>query len=202
MVSSPAAQQAQERVDGFVAELFAVDLGGDQVADDVLGRLGPARFDLLEEVVLQRRRRFEGAFVFDGVADQFDRASVKHGQVVCRQTQQGGDDPGGKLEGELADQIGPAGVDELVDEGVADRPDDGGFPAGQGLGLERRGHQVAVVAVFFALHRQDGRPHEQADGGVVHRRTEHPAVTKRLVHRVEGHRREGPLGSQRLGGLE
>ena len=35
-------QQAKERVDGLVAQLLAVDLGGDEIADDVLGRAGPA----------------------------------------------------------------------------------------------------------------------------------------------------------------
>ena len=58
-------QQPQERVDRFVAELLAVDLGGDQIADDVLGRLGPALLDLVEEVVLQRRGRLERALVLD-----------------------------------------------------------------------------------------------------------------------------------------
>ena len=39
-------QQTQEGIDGFVAELFTVDFGGDQIADDVLGRFGSAFVDL------------------------------------------------------------------------------------------------------------------------------------------------------------
>ena len=36
-------QQPQERVDGLVGQLLAVDLGGDEIADDVLGGLGLAQ---------------------------------------------------------------------------------------------------------------------------------------------------------------
>ena len=83
-------QQTQEGVNGFVAEFFAVDLGGDQVADDVLGGLGFALLDLLEEVILERRRCLEGAFVVDVVADQLHGALAEHRQVFVRQAQQSG----------------------------------------------------------------------------------------------------------------
>lgn len=38
-----------------LAELLAVDLRGDQIADDVLAGVGSALVDLGEEVVLERR---------------------------------------------------------------------------------------------------------------------------------------------------
>ncbi len=121
-------QQPQKRVDRFVAELFAVDLGRHQIADDVLGRCGPALLDLFEEVVLERCRRLERALVLDGVADQLHRAFAEPRQVILRQTEQLRDDPGGELEGEVAHQIRFAGLDELVDEPVHDGPHDLGFP--------------------------------------------------------------------------
>jgi len=135
------------------------------------------------------------------VADQLHRALVEHLQVFVGQTEQSGDDPGGELEGEIPDQVGFTGVDEFVDQRVADRPHNGGLPPGQCFGLECRGHQIAMIAMLLSLHRQDGGPHEQADCLVVRLGAEHPAVPEHSVDRVERHRRVLPLRHQRLGRL-
>ena len=150
--------------------------------------------DLLEEVVLQRRRRLEGPLVLDGVADQLHRTLAEPRQVFLGQAQQLRDDAGGELEREVSDQIGFAGVDELVDQRVDDGPHDLRFPPQQRLRLERRGHQIAVFPMLLTLHRQDGRADEQTDGGVVDVRVEHLAVTEDPVDRVEGHRGVEVLG--------
>ncbi len=70
----------------------------------------------------------------------------------------------GELEGEIADQVRAPGLDELVDQRLADGPHDLGFPAGQRLRLECRGDEVSMVPVRLALHGQDGRSDEQTDG--------------------------------------
>ncbi len=152
-----------------------------------------------EEVVLQRSRRLEGGLVVVVVADQLDRPPPERRQVLFRQAQQPRDHPGGKLERELLDEIGFAGRRELVDQSVADRTDDFGLPARQRLGLERRGHQIAVVTVLLALHREDRSAGEQPDRRVVPARVERPSVAKHRVHRVERQSREHMLGSHRLG---
>jgi len=124
-------QQAKERVDGFVGELLAVDLRGHQIADDVFGRVRPALFDLLQEIVFQRRGRLESTLELDGVADQLDGALTEPRQIFLRQAQQLRDDAGRELEREVFDQIGLAGVDELVDQCVDDGPNDLRFPSQQ-----------------------------------------------------------------------
>ena len=80
-------QQPQEGVDGFVAELFAIDFRGDQIADDVLGGLGLALLDLFDEVIFQRRRGLEGPFLIERVADQLHRALAEHREVFVGQAQ-------------------------------------------------------------------------------------------------------------------
>ena len=77
-------QQPQKGVDGLVGQLLAVDLGGDEIADDVLGGMGLALVHLLEEVVLQCRRRFERLLVLDGVADQVDGPLPERRQILLR----------------------------------------------------------------------------------------------------------------------
>ncbi len=87
--------------------------------------------DLFEEIVFQRRRRLEGTLVLDGVADQLDGTLAEPRQVFLGQAQQLRDDAGRELEREVPDQIGLAGVDELVDQCVDDGPDDLGLPPQQ-----------------------------------------------------------------------
>ena len=112
-------------------ELLAVDLRGHQVADDVLGGLGPALVDLLQEIVFQRRGRLESLLVLDGVADQLDGTLSEPRQVFVGQAQQLRDDAGRELEREVLDQIGLAGIDELVDQRVDDGTNDLRFPPQQ-----------------------------------------------------------------------
>ena len=153
------------------------------------------RFSMwLEEVILERGRRLEGPLVLDVVADQIDRVLAEPRQVFLWQAEQFRDHPGRELQREVADQIGLACVDELVDQPVDDRPDDLGFPPQQRARLERRRHEIAVFPVGLALHRQDGRSDEQTDGGVVDVRVEHLAVAEDTVHRVERHRGIKVLG--------
>jgi len=99
VVSNPAGkQQPEERVDRVVAELLAVDLRGDQIADDVLGRLGPALLNLLEEIVFQRRGGLESFLVLDGVTDQLDGTLTEPRQIFFGQAEQLRDDASWKLE--------------------------------------------------------------------------------------------------------
>ncbi len=55
--------------------------------------------------------------------------------------------------------------------------------------------------MLLALHRQDGRADEQADGAVVDVGVEHLAVTEHPVDGVEGHRGVEMLGQHRFGRL-
>ena len=79
--------------------------------------------------IRRRRVRRWRALPFHGVTDQFDGALAEPREVFFGEPQQLRDHPGGKLEGELLDQIGMADVDELVDQSVDDRPYDFGFPS-------------------------------------------------------------------------
>ena len=160
-----------------------------------------ASIHLFEEVILQRRRRFERLLVLDGVADEVDGPLAEHGQIRFGQAQQLGDHAGGELEGEVLDQIRLAGVDELVDEPVDDGSHDLGLPPHQRLGLERRRHQIAVRPVLGSAHGEDGRADEHADGGVVHRRVEGLAVPVHRVDRVERHGGVALLGAELFGRL-
>src|SRR5262245_18623128 len=55
--------------------------------------------------------------------------------------------------------------------------------------------------MLLALHREDGRADEQADGAVVDVRVEHLAVTEDAVDGIEGHRGVEVLGHHRFGRL-
>ncbi len=85
----------------------------------------------LQEIVLQRRGGLKSLLVLDGVADQLDGTLSEPRQVFLGQAQQLGDDASRELEREVLDQIGLAGVDELVDQRVDDRTDDLRFPPQQ-----------------------------------------------------------------------
>ena len=157
-------QQAEEGVDGLVRELLAVHLGRDQVADDVLGRVGPPVGHHAGEVVAQRLGGGQAAVDVRHQADELDRPALELGEVLLGQAEQARDHPDRELEGQLAHQVGPAVGGEAVDLLVDDRADELGLPAGQGLLAERVGHQVAVAAVLGVVHAEDHVAHHHPDG--------------------------------------
>ncbi len=160
-------QQAEEGVDGLVAQLLAVDLRGDEVADDVLGRLGPPIRDHAGEVVAQGLRRGQAPVDVGNQPDELDGPALELREVLLGEPEQPGDDPHGELECQLAHQIGVAVGREAIDQLVDDRPDEFGFPACQGLLAERVRHEIAVRAVFGVVHAEDHVAHHHADAGVV-----------------------------------
>ena len=93
-------------------------------------------------------------------------------------------------------------VFDLVDQLIADRPDDRRFPAFQRRGAEGLGHQAAVVVVLLAAHRQDGVAHDQADCLVVGGRGEDAVVAEDLEHRVVAEQHPLVAGPQFLRHLE
>ena len=125
---------------------LAVDLGRDQVADDVLGRPGPALGHHAGEVLAQRLGRGQAAVDVGHQADELDRPALELREVLLGQAEQAGDDPHRELEGELAHQVGLAVGREAVDQLVDDRPDELGLPARQRLLAEGVGDQVAVAS--------------------------------------------------------
>ena len=65
--------------------------------------------------------------------DELDRPALELRKVLLGEPQQARDHPYGELEGELADQVGPAVGHEAVDQLVDDRADELGLPPRQGL---------------------------------------------------------------------
>ena len=107
MVSSAGRQQqAQERDDGLVGELLAVDLGGDQVADDVVGELAAPLFDLVEEVTVQLVSLRSARHDVGRDRDEVEGQSPEEVEIFGGQPEQRGDDPGRKLERDRLDQVG------------------------------------------------------------------------------------------------
>ena len=155
---------------------LAVDLGRDQVADDVLGRVGSSLGDDAGEVLAQRLRGSQPAVDVGHETDQLNRPALELQEVLFGQPEQAGDDPHRELEGELADQFGLSVGDEAVDQLVDDGRDELGLPAGQRLLPEGVGDQVAVAPVLGVVHAQDHVAHHHADGGVVAGRGERLGV--------------------------
>ena len=113
-----------------------------------------------------------------GDRDQVQRQPPEHLEVLLRQAQQSGGDPGRELERHRLDQIDLAVVLELVDQLIADRVDHLGFPLRERALLERLAHQAAMVVMLLAVHAEDRRPEDQADRVVVHLRGEHRVLAE------------------------
>ena len=126
--------------------------------------------DLVEEVTVQLVRRGQPRHDVGRDRDEVERQPPEQVEILAGQPEQFGDDPGGKLERQRLHQVGVAVVLDLVDQLIADRPDDRWLPAFQCGGPEGLGHQAAMVVMLFAAHRQDGVAHHQADRLVVGRR--------------------------------
>src|SRR5208282_19466 len=110
---------AQEGDDGLVGELLTVDLGGDQIADDVVGELAAPLFDLPQEVGVQLVRRGQTRHDVGRDGDDVHRQAPEHVEIFWGQPEQLRDDPGGKLERQRLDQVGVTVVFDLVDQLIA-----------------------------------------------------------------------------------
>ena len=143
-----------------------------------LVRLLPPLLDLVEEVTLQLRRCGQPGHDVGLDGDQVEGQPPEHVEIFRGESEQHGDDPGRKLERQRLHQVGVAVVFDLVDQLIADRPDDRWLPAFQRGSPKSLGHQAAVVVVFFAAHRQDGVAHHQTDRLVVGGRSEDPVVAE------------------------
>jgi len=117
-------QQPQERDDGLVGELLAVNLGGDQVSDDVVGESAPPLLNLLEEVAVQLFRSVQPRHDVRRNRDEVKRQTPEKIEILGGESQQYGDDPGRKFERQRLHQVGVAVVLDFVDQLIADRPDD------------------------------------------------------------------------------
>src|SRR5208337_3346777 len=117
-------QQPQERDDGLVGELLAVDLGGEQVADDVVGGFAAPLLDLVEEVTVQLCRRVQPGHDVGRNRDEVKRQPPEEVEILMGQSEQYGDDPRRKLECQRLYQVAVTVVFDFVDQLIADRPDD------------------------------------------------------------------------------
>jgi hypothetical protein len=108
---------------------------------------------------------------------------VEPGEVGPGQAEHVGDDRHGERQGELAHEVGPAGVDELVDVGVDGRGDDLRLPVGHGLAAEHLLQDVAVGVVLGLVHHEDGVAEDRPHDLLVATRGERPPVAE---HRAQG----------------
>ena len=99
-------KQPKERDDRFVGEFLAVDLGCDEIADDVVGHGAAPLVHLLLEVGAQFDRCRQTGLDVLGDRDQVQRQPPEQLQVLLRQAEKGGGDPGGEFERHRLDQIG------------------------------------------------------------------------------------------------
>ena len=101
-------EEPQEGVDRLVVQLLAVDLGGHQVADDVVAGVAASVGHDAGEVVAQAGRGGQTPPDVGGHADQLDRPPLELREVLVGQAQDAGDDPHRELEGELGHEVGVA----------------------------------------------------------------------------------------------
>ena len=81
-------EEPEEGVDGLVGELLAVDLGRDQVADDVLGRLGPPLGHDSGEVLPQRLGGGQPTVDVGHQPDELDRPALELREVLLGKSEQ------------------------------------------------------------------------------------------------------------------
>jgi hypothetical protein len=199
VVSARRQEQLAEGVDLLVGEPLALVLGRGEHRDDVVGLLAPALGHDAGEVVAQRGRRRECPFPVHGHADELDGQAVELGEVLLGQPQQRPDHPHGKGEQQLAHEIGPVVVDELVDHAGDQRSDQLDLPPLH-LGTREGLLEDRPVGVGLGLvHLQDRATHDDAHHLAVARRAEGLAVAEDGVDGVVGIRGERGRGAVCLG---
>jgi hypothetical protein len=198
-------EQPQERVDLFVAEAFALDLGADERRDQVVPRLAAARREQRRQVGGELRRGRERALRIPRVADQRQRPALEVRFVVGGDSEHAGDDGQGKLSVELRHEVGRAPVREAVDQAVAERPEQLLHRVRHELASKGGRNQRALHAVLLALHAHEVAAHHREGVGLLGRpRREDLLLAERLddirVTRdherdpaVEAHRSDGPI---------
>jgi hypothetical protein len=155
---------SQKPVDVLVVEALAVDLGRDDVGDEVVGWVGLPVLDDRGEVLAHRRRGRRGHRVVVGSFVHVERPVVEPLVVLGGDSQHAGDDLHGKAAGHFGDQVGPVTPGEAVDDAVNSGADERALPTFQGRRPEGVGNQVAVAAVFLTVHGQDDRAHDRPHG--------------------------------------
>jgi hypothetical protein len=172
--------QAEEGEDLLVGEMPALYLGPDQVADEVVARLGPALLHDIGEIVAQCSRGGDAAIPVGSHAGELQGPTLELGVVLPRQPQNAGDDLHGEIERHRPHEVGTTLVDEGVDQLVDDTRHQIPLPTLQHFGAEARGDEGADAAVLGLVHLQDGAAHDHAHHFLVNGRGVRLAVAQHL----------------------
>src|ERR1019366_7090499 len=112
------------------------DLGGEQITDQVVGRMDPALVDYGGEVVTQGGRRGDPPVPVRGDTGDGDGPPLEGREVLPRESEDLGDDLDGEVERQLLDQVGRASTGEPVDELIDRLLDELALPALEHFGAE------------------------------------------------------------------
>ena len=162
-------QQANEGIDRLVVEGLAVDLGGDQAREPVVGGMSTGTSAPLgehrREVVGEGIACGDGARRIEAVTEEPRGPSRESCPVRGRQPEQPHDHREGKRARELRDEIRLATLREALDEPRCERLEEVGRELRDARRREPGRHELAVTAVLrggHALHRATLRGHREA----------------------------------------
>ncbi len=179
----------------LVAEALPADLGGDDVGDQVVGRVGLALLHDRGQIGAHGGRRGDRHRVVVGPLVHVERPHVEPLVVLGGDPEDAGDDLDGESARDLGHQVDAGAAGQAVDEAVDGGRDELALPSCQRRGPEGVGDEVAIAAVLLAVHGQDHGAHDRSHGVGVDAAREPRGIAQHELHiRVPGHEPDVGLG--------
>ncbi len=168
----------------LVVETLAVDLGGDDVTDQIVAGLAFPLLDQRRQVLAHGARGGPTPLRVDRSAADALGPVVEGGVVLHGNPHDPRDHLDGVLARHVAHQIGPAQRGEAVDQLVDHRTHQLPLPALEGHATEGVGDEAPILGVLVPVHGEHERSHVGAHRHLVDARREGVGISQHGLHVV------------------